>query len=100
MTDRLALTTQEAAESLGVSERTVREWTGRGLLRVVRVGAVVRYMPDTLMEDLRELAAYSCADGQVRAPLATPLPSTNGGVAVPYGGMARRVVGYNLATRS
>jgi excisionase family DNA binding protein len=64
MTDRLALTTAEAAEMLGVSERTVREWTGRGLLRVVRVGAVVRYSQRQLAEDVDALGAYRVGDDE------------------------------------
>lgn len=42
------LTTQQAAEMLAVSERTLWELTNRGTLPCVRVGRSVRYDPADL----------------------------------------------------
>jgi excisionase family DNA binding protein len=36
---RRPLSTSEAAEVLGVNERTLRQWTRRGYVRVTRIGA-------------------------------------------------------------
>ncbi|MEM6484195.1 MAG: helix-turn-helix domain-containing protein [Pseudomonadota bacterium] len=40
--DRYALTYREAADLVGVSERTLFEWASQGRLRVMRVGRTVR----------------------------------------------------------
>ena len=45
------LTARQAADALGISQRTLREWTApRGTVPVVRLGRLVRYRPDALAE--------------------------------------------------
>lgn len=59
-TPRLLITTQQAAEALGVSPRTLWSLTyPRGPLPCVRVGRAVRYD----VQDLRELIAQQKEGG-------------------------------------
>jgi len=53
MTDALAFSPAEAAEALGVSERTLRKLITRGELRVVRVGKRV-LVPATVLREMLE----------------------------------------------
>ena len=46
--ERLLLTSREAAESLGICERTLYGLTRRGELRAVKIGRSVRYSMDDL----------------------------------------------------
>lgn len=46
-TDRVLLRPREAAETLGISDRTLWSWTRAGL-PCVRVGKAVRYRPEAL----------------------------------------------------
>jgi len=48
--ERLAFSPAEAAESLGVSERTFRKLVARGTVRVVRVGKRVLVPAEVLRE--------------------------------------------------
>ncbi len=47
-TERILLTTREAAKSLAISERTLWTLTQRGDLPCVRIGRSVRYSPRQL----------------------------------------------------
>ena len=53
MADQLAFSPAEAAEALGVSERTLRKLITRGELRVVRVGKRV-LVPATVLREMLE----------------------------------------------
>ena len=46
--ERLLLTPREAAESLGICERTLYALTKRGELPVIRIGRAVRYSTEDL----------------------------------------------------
>ena len=61
MTEALAYSPAEAAERLGISERTLRKMVTRNELRVVRVGRRV-LVPATVLRELLE-------------PQATPAPA-------------------------
>jgi len=50
LTDRLAWSEHEAAEALGVSDRTLRTWRDRGIVPYKRIGTVVRYSPIALKD--------------------------------------------------
>lgn len=52
---RIAMTQVQAARALGVSDRTIRNWTKQGLICGKRVGGVVLYA----VEDLRRLAGVT-----------------------------------------
>ena len=54
MTCRLAWSEHEAAEALGVGERTLRAWRDRGIVPYKRIGGVVLYSPDALRDWMRE----------------------------------------------
>jgi excisionase family DNA binding protein len=47
-TDNLALRPREAAKALGVSERSLWEWTHRGDVPHVRIGRTILYPVDAL----------------------------------------------------
>ena len=53
MTEALAFSPAEAAEALGISERTLRKLITRGELRVVRVGKRV-LVPATVLREMLE----------------------------------------------
>jgi len=53
MADQLAFSPAEAAEALGVSERTLRKLITRGELRVVRVGKRA-LVPATVLREMLE----------------------------------------------
>ena len=53
---RLALRREEAAEALGVSDRTLYEWTKAGDVPHVRRGGVLLYPVDQLRQWLAERA--------------------------------------------
>jgi excisionase family DNA binding protein len=55
-TDTLALRPREAAKALGVSERSLWEWTHRGDIPHVRVGRTILYPVDALRDWLRQHA--------------------------------------------
>lgn len=62
----LALRPREAAEALGVSERTLWDWTQRGDVPHVRRGKTILYPVDTLRKWLDEQAtagAVATAEG-------------------------------------
>ena len=48
------LTMQEAADRLGVTDRTIHTWTKRGLLPAFKIGAVVRYDPADLQRFIED----------------------------------------------
>lgn len=50
---RLALRQREAAESLGISERLLLDWTQQHALPCIRIGRVVLYPVDSIREWLR-----------------------------------------------
>lgn len=50
---RLALRQSEAAESLGISERLLLDWTKQHSLPCIRIGRVVLYPIDSMREWLR-----------------------------------------------
>ena len=56
LTDRLALSTEEAAEALGISEGTLRKWMREFDLPCVRLDRVVRLPVEGLRAWLRERA--------------------------------------------
>lgn len=56
---RLALRPREAAKALGVSKRTLWDWTKRGLVPHVRIERLVRYPVADLHRWLRESATGS-----------------------------------------
>jgi len=51
---RLALRRAEMAEAIGVSDRTLWEWTRAGVVPHLRVGGVVLYPVDAIREWLVE----------------------------------------------
>jgi excisionase family DNA binding protein len=59
VTTALALRPREAARALGISERTLWEWTKAGRVPSVRVGHVVMYPTDALKAWLAQQAAPS-----------------------------------------
>jgi DNA-binding transcriptional MerR regulator len=54
---RIAYSAEETAEAIGVSERTVKNWTELGLLPVARIEGRVLYPVDMLREWIEERAA-------------------------------------------
>lgn len=54
--DNLALRPREAAKALGVSERSLWEWTHRGDVPHVRIGRTILYPVDALRDWLRRRA--------------------------------------------
>jgi excisionase family DNA binding protein len=62
-TDNLALRPREAAKALGISERSLWEWTHRGDVPHVRVGRAILYPVDVLRNWLR-LRAEATKGGQ------------------------------------
>jgi excisionase family DNA binding protein len=50
----LAMRPREAAKALGVSERTLWEWTDRGVVPHVRLGKAILYPVDCLREWLKQ----------------------------------------------
>lgn len=55
----LALRPKEAAESLGISERLLLDWTQQHGLPCVRIGRVVLYPVDLTREWLRSMSTQS-----------------------------------------
>jgi excisionase family DNA binding protein len=55
-TDNLALRPREAAKALGVSERSLWEWTHRGDVPHVRIGRTILYPVDALRNWLNRQA--------------------------------------------
>jgi excisionase family DNA binding protein len=53
----LAMRPREAAKALGVSERTLWEWTNRGEVPHIRIGKAILYPVDVLRRWLDEQAA-------------------------------------------
>jgi excisionase family DNA binding protein len=49
-TRRDLLTTEEFAAALGLSPKTVRQWTWRRSVPFVRVGRAIRFQPETVKE--------------------------------------------------
>lgn len=47
---RNLLTTEEFAAALGLSVKTIRQWTWRRRVPFVRVGRAVRFRPETVNE--------------------------------------------------
>jgi len=54
---RLALSMREAAEALGISDRTLWSWTKDGIIPAVRIGGRWLYPVDVIREWLKERAA-------------------------------------------
>jgi len=50
----LTVSTEEAAEMLGVCARTVRNLTRRGVLPVIKIGGCVRYSRECLIDFVRQ----------------------------------------------
>lgn len=57
LTKSLALRPREAAMALGVSERSLWEWTHRGDVPYVRIGRTILYPVDALRDWLNRRAA-------------------------------------------
>lgn len=77
---RITLRTSEAAERLGLCERTVRDWANQGILPSIRVGRTI-LIP---LKDLETWAAERSTGGSVGAPARAGLPPqgrTTGGSA-------------------
>lgn len=51
-TRRKLLTTEEFADALGLSPKTVRQWTWTRKVPFVRVGRAIRFRPETVEEIL------------------------------------------------
>jgi excisionase family DNA binding protein len=49
-TQRNLLTTEEFAAALGLSSRTIRQWTWLRRIPFVRVGGAIRFQPETVDE--------------------------------------------------
>jgi excisionase family DNA binding protein len=49
-TRRSLLTTEEFAAALGLSPKTVRQWTWKRRVSFVRVGRAIRFQPETVTE--------------------------------------------------
>ncbi len=49
-TDRGLLTTEEFAAALGLSAKTIRQWTWTRRVPFVRVGRAIRFKPETVTE--------------------------------------------------
>ena len=47
--DRLLITAKEAAGRLGISDRTLWDYTNRGAIPCVRIGRLVKYRPHELI---------------------------------------------------
>ena len=47
---RRLLTTAEFADALGLSPKTVRQWTWKRSVPFVRVGRAIRFRPETVAE--------------------------------------------------
>lgn len=63
---RLALRPRQAAKALGVSERTLWEWTQRGKVPHVRLGKAILYPVDGLrrwLDEQTKAAPASAAEG-------------------------------------
>ena len=73
LADRLALTTEEAAEALGVCKRTLRKWMREFELPYVRLDGAVRLPVEGLQEWLRERA--KAEPGRVEAVVQEVLES-------------------------
>jgi excisionase family DNA binding protein len=72
--DRL-LRQSEVAALFGVSTRTVRRWARQGLIRAVRLGGTVRYLPgDMLGPQAAESPAVSeaCSTAVQAPPRSSP----------------------------
>lgn len=50
LTQRNLLTTEEFAAALGVSPKTIRQWTWMRRVPYVRVGRAIRFRPETVDE--------------------------------------------------
>lgn len=70
MTDKIAWTEHEAAEALGVSDRTLRAWRVRpgAALPFKRIGGIVLYSQDALREWLRTPYDDQKEDGRDQGP--------------------------------
>ena len=60
----LTVSTEEAAEMLGVCPRTVRNLTKRGELPVIRIAACVRYSREVLIEFVRQGSKRETSHGK------------------------------------
>jgi len=72
ITDRLAWSEHDAAEALGVSDRTLRKWRDREIVPFKRIGGVVLYSPDALRDWLREPYDDRKEDEHAESPERTP----------------------------
>jgi hypothetical protein len=86
MTDRLAWTERDAADALGVSERTLRSWRSRRIVPYKRIGGIVLYSPDALRDwvrepydDRKEDEGDEITEGTPRAVSATERPLARSG---------------------
>lgn len=57
--ERLLLTPREAAESMGICERTLYELTRQGKLPVIRIGRAVRYSVDDIRDWIKKSKKFS-----------------------------------------
>ena len=62
----LTVSTEEAAEMLGVCSRTVRNLTKRGELPVIRIAGCVRYSREELIEFVRQSSRREMSNGNDR----------------------------------
>jgi excisionase family DNA binding protein len=58
----LAVRPRVAAKALGVSERTLWEWTNRGIVPHVRLGKAILYPVDSLRDWLRQRTQATVAE--------------------------------------
>ena len=58
MSERVALKPAEAADVLGVSVRTLRDWTTAGLVPSIKLGGVRLYSIDALRRWAQEASEY------------------------------------------
>jgi excisionase family DNA binding protein len=93
VTDRIVLDPDEAAAALGVSVRTLRDWTAAGWVPSIKRGSIRLYSVDALRDWARQASRYG--EGESDAEAQRP-------AAVPAGGrpLARRSPGRAGKPRS
>lgn len=58
------LTIEEVAEQLGISKSTVKAWTSRRVIPVVKMGRMIRINPQTLKELIHRNTEYDREEAQ------------------------------------
>lgn len=79
----VTLKPDEAAEAIGVSPRTLGDWTARGLVPSIKIGGTRLYSLDALREWARDRSEYD-GGGEVRRGKA-PKVGNGVGLSAPWG---------------